>query len=210
MFTKCSGRLFHLWIVRGMNEFLKQSFFVRGQMKDLEFVEWRDGSWWAFVAGSNRYRSDAGMATWPLTILCIIVSLAAFLLSCKLSHSRFFSPCSAWYSDATIIRHIIVSVTNGTRTLQLGVAQPPTSESMAIKWFSFSVMTMVIIIKESWWWLTTFEQNLAWRVYTTITRSIDFLYKLRSLLGALSRKKSWFAYINLVWFFSDECFLQHI
>ena len=48
------------------------------------------------------------------------------------------------------------------------------------------------------------------RVYTTITRSIDFLYKLRSLLGALSRKKSWFAYINLVWFFSDECFLQHI
>ena len=27
------------------------------------------------------------------------------------------------------------------------------------------------------------------RVYTTITRSIDFLYKLRSLLGALSRKK---------------------
>ena len=45
------------------------------------------------------------------------------------------------------------------------------------------------------------------RVYTTITRSIDFLYKLRSLLGALSRKNSWFAYINLVWFFSDECFL---
>ena len=47
-------------------------------------------------------------------------------------------------------------------------------------------------------------------VYTTITRSIDFLSKLRSLLAALSRKKSWFAYINLVWFFSDECFLQHI
>ena len=46
--------------------------------------------------------------------------------------------------------------------------------------------------------------------YTTITRCIDFLYKLRSLLAALSRKKSWFAYINLVRFFSDECFLQHI
>ena len=27
------------------------------------------------------------------------------------------------------------------------------------------------------------------KVYTTITRSIDFLYKLRSLLAALSRKK---------------------
>ena len=27
--------------------------------------------------------------------------------------------------------------------------------------------------------------------------------------GCIS-KKSWFAYIDLVWFFSDECFLQHI
>ena len=67
-----------------MNEFLEQSFFVQGQMKDLE-LEWRDGR----LAGSNR--SDAGMATWPLTILCIIVSPAAFLLSCKVSHSRLFS-----------------------------------------------------------------------------------------------------------------------
>ena len=41
-------------------------------------------------------------------------------------------------------------------------------------------------------------KNKSSRVYTTITPSIDFLYKLRSLLGALSRKKSWFAYINLV------------
>ena len=46
--------------------------------------------------------------------------------------------------------------------------------------------------------LVTLLTAIVLRVYTTITRSIDFLYKLRSLLGALSRKKSWFAYINLV------------
>ena len=45
---------------------------------------------------------------------------------------------------------------------------------------------------------TEFINKTHLRVYTTITRSIDFLYKLSSLLAALSRKKSWFAYKNLV------------
>ena len=47
-------------------------------------------------------------------------------------------------------------------------------------------------------------------VHTTITRSIDFLYKLRSLLAALSRKKKLVCLYKFGMIFSDECFLQHI
>ena len=81
-----SGRVFYWAIVLGKNELLKQSFLACGRRNYLHLL-------WCLVghtcrAGCKNF--DAGMVTWLLTILNIILSRAA-LLVWRLAHSSFWT-----------------------------------------------------------------------------------------------------------------------